>query len=86
VAEPRLLLVDEMSLGLAPIIVQRLLPMVRSIAEETGAGVILVEQHLTMAMEVSDRVCLLVHGEVVAQGPTAEMKDRRELFEASYLG
>ena len=86
VAEPRLLLVDEMSLGLAPIIVQRLLPMVRAIAEETGAGVILVEQHLTLAMEVSDRVCLLVHGEVVAQGPTAEMKERREFFEASYLG
>jgi branched-chain amino acid transport system ATP-binding protein len=86
VAEPRLLLVDEMSLGLAPIVVQRLLPMVRAVADETGAGVVLVEQHLAMAMEVADSVCLLVHGEVVAEGPTSEMKDRRELFEASYLG
>jgi branched-chain amino acid transport system ATP-binding protein len=86
VAEPRLLLVDEMSLGLAPIIAQRLVPMVREVADETGAGVVLVEQHLTMAMEVADTVCLLVHGDVVAQGPTSEMKDRRDLFEASYLG
>jgi branched-chain amino acid transport system ATP-binding protein len=86
VGEPRLLLVDEMSLGLAPIVVQRLLPMVRAVADDTGAGVVLVEQHLTMALELADRACLLVHGDVVAQGPVAEMKDRRELFEASYLG
>ncbi|MEQ1785506.1 MAG: ATP-binding cassette domain-containing protein [Acidimicrobiales bacterium] len=86
IAEPRLLLVDEMSLGLAPIVAQRLLPMVRQVADETGAGVVLVEQHLTMAMAVADAVCLLVHGEVVAQGPASEMKDRRDLFEASYLG
>ncbi|MGK2947387.1 MAG: ABC transporter ATP-binding protein [Acidimicrobiales bacterium] len=86
VAEPRLLLVDEMSLGLAPIVAQRLLPMVRQVADGSGAGVVLVEQHLTMAMAVADSVCLLVHGEVVAQGPVAEMRDRRDLFEASYLG
>lgn len=85
VAEPQLLLVDEMSLGLAPIVIERLLPMVRSIADDTGAGVVLVEQHLGLAMDAADRVCLLVRGEVVAQGPAAEMKDRRELFEASYL-
>jgi branched-chain amino acid transport system ATP-binding protein len=86
VTEPRLLLVDEMSLGLAPIVVQRLLPMVRAVAEETGAGVVLVEQHLTMALEVADRACLLVRGEVVAQGPTSELEGHRDLFEASYLG
>ncbi|MGK2930392.1 MAG: ABC transporter ATP-binding protein [Acidimicrobiales bacterium] len=86
VGQPRLLLVDEMSLGLAPIVVQRLVPMVRSVADETGAGVVLVEQHLDMAMGVADHVCLLVHGAVVAQGPVAEMRARRELFESSYLG
>jgi branched-chain amino acid transport system ATP-binding protein len=86
VAEPRLLLVDEMSLGLAPIIVQRLLPMVRAIAADTGAGVLLVEQHLTMAMEVADTVCVLVHGEVAAAGPAAEMRGRRDLLQATYLG
>ncbi len=86
VGEPRLLLVDEMSLGLAPIVVRRLVPMIRAVADDTGAGVVLVEQQLTMAAGVADRICLLVHGEVVAEGPTAEMRDRRDLFEASYLG
>jgi len=86
VAEPRLLLIDEMSLGLAPLIVQRLLPMVRSIAEDTGAGVVLVEQHLTMALDVADTVCVLVHGEVAAAGPAAALRDDRSLLEASYLG
>lgn len=85
VAEPRLLLVDEMSLGLAPIVVQRLLPMVRSIADDTGAGVVLVEQHLTMAMAVADTVCVLVHGEVAARGPADDLRDR-DLLAETYLG
>ena len=84
VAEPRLLLVDEMSLGLAPIIVQRLLPMVRSIADDTGAGVVLVEQHLSMALEVADSVCVLIHGEVSAHGPVADFRDR-DLLAETYL-
>jgi branched-chain amino acid transport system ATP-binding protein len=84
VAEPRLLLVDEMSLGLAPIIVQRLLPMVRAIADDTGAGVVLVEQHLSMALEVADTVCVLVHGEVAAHGPAEDLRDR-DLLAATYL-
>ena len=84
VAEPRLLLVDEMSLGLAPIIVQRLLPMVRSIADDTGAGVVLVEQHLAMALEVADTVCVLIHGEVAAHGPASELNDRALLTD-TYL-
>jgi branched-chain amino acid transport system ATP-binding protein len=86
VAEPKLLLVDEMSLGLAPIVVQRLLPMVRSIADETGAGVVLVEQHLAVALDLADQVVVLVHGEVTAAGPAAELRDRSDLFTSSYLG
>jgi branched-chain amino acid transport system ATP-binding protein len=84
VGEPRLLLVDEMSLGLAPIIVQRLLPMVRAVADDTGAGVVLVEQHLAMALEVADTVCVLVHGEAAAYGPAADLRDRALLAE-TYL-
>ena len=86
VGEPKLLLVDEMSLGLAPIIVERLLPIVRDIADETGAGVLIVEQHVHLALDVCDRAYVMSHGEIVLAGSAAELKQRPDLLEASYLG
>ncbi len=83
---PRLLLVDEMSLGLAPIIVERMLPIVREVADETGTGVLVVEQHIHMALGISDRAYLLNHGELVLEGDAAELAQRRDLLEASYMG
>jgi len=85
-SEPKLLLVDEMSLGLAPIIVERLLPVMRRVARETGAGVLLVEQHVHLALEVADRAYLLRHGEVVASGSADDLAEQAHLLEASYLG
>jgi branched-chain amino acid transport system ATP-binding protein len=86
VSSPKMLLVDEMSLGLAPIIVERLLPIVRDIADQTGTGVLIVEQHIHMALQVADRAYVMNHGEVVMEGPAAELSERRDLLEASYLG
>ena len=86
VTRPRLLLVDEMSLGLAPVIVERLVPILRRAADELGASVLFVEQHVALALEVSDRAYVLTHGRIGLEGPAAELRERRELLAASYLG
>jgi branched-chain amino acid transport system ATP-binding protein len=83
---PKLLMVDEMSLGLAPVIVQSLLPIMRDIADSTGAGVLIVEQHVHLALEVSDRAYVLSHGDLVLEGASAELSRSREVLESSYLG
>lgn len=86
VAEPKLMMVDEMSLGLAPVIYEELMPIVRRIADETGAGVLLVEQHVDLALEVADRGYVLNHGDLVMHGDAQDLLANRALLDASYLG
>jgi branched-chain amino acid transport system ATP-binding protein len=83
---PRLLLIDELSLGLAPVIVERMLPVVKTYAEEAEAAVILVEQHVELALEVADRACVLSHGSLVVDRPAHELRHDQELLQASYMG
>src|SRR6201996_854883 len=86
VTRPRLLLVDEMSLGLAPVIVERLLPILRRAADELGSSVLFVEQHVALALEVADRAYVLTHGRIALEGTAEKLRGRRDLVEASYLG
>lgn len=85
VRSPRLLLVDELSLGLAPIVAQSLLPAVRA-AAQAGAGVVLVEQHVDLALEVADRVLVLVRGRLELDEPAAAMRRDVARIERAYLG
>ena len=83
---PRLLLVDELSLGLAPVIVERLLPVVREFASSYGTAVLLVEQHVHLALEIADRGYVLSHGELVASDSAERLRADNALLTASYLG
>jgi branched-chain amino acid transport system ATP-binding protein len=76
--EPVLLLADELSLGLAPLVVTRLLKAVRAAADERGVGVLLVEQHVKQALRVADRVLVMRGGRIVLSGKASEVEGRLE--------
>jgi branched-chain amino acid transport system ATP-binding protein len=86
VQKPTVLLIDEMSMGLAPVIVESLLPIVRRIADDTGTSVVLVEQHVRLALEVADDAVVLVHGDVTLRGSAQELAADPKRLEAAYLG
>jgi sulfate-transporting ATPase len=84
---PKVLLVDEMSLGLAPIIVSRLLDALRQAADERNVGIVLVEQHVQQALAMSDRVCVIAGGRMTLEGSVAEVGHRvADAFLADVLG
>ena len=88
-ARPKLLLVDEMSMGLAPVALDPLAAVVRRIADESGVGIVLVEQHLVVAQSIADDVLVLRHGEVALRAPAADLADGTDLADAlhtTYLG
>ncbi|MGH9186729.1 MAG: ATP-binding cassette domain-containing protein, partial [Acidimicrobiales bacterium] len=85
IARPRLLLIDELSLGLAPAVVEPLLDMVRSIRAR-GVTIVIVEQSVNIALTICDRALFMEKGQVRYEGPAAELLDRPDLLRAVFLG
>src|SRR4051812_24357262 len=84
VARPRLLVIDELSLGLAPVIVERLLDAVRAIHAE-GATVVLVEQSVNVALTIATRAYFMEKGQVRFEGPTADLLAREDVLRSVFL-
>ena len=84
-AEPRFLLIDEMSLGLAPVVFQRLLPFVQRFAEH-GTGVLLVEQFTHMALGIATEAMVVSSGRVSYHGAAQPLRDSPATLHAAYLG
>jgi ABC-type branched-subunit amino acid transport system ATPase component/MFS family permease len=83
-SRPRLLMIDELSLGLAPAVVEQLLVIVRAIAEQ-GTTIILVEQSVNVALTVAERAVFMEKGEVKFSGSTAELLRRPDILRSVYL-
>lgn len=82
---PRVLLIDELSMGLAPLVVESLMPTLRWVADEAGAAIVLVEQHVSLALQLADHAIVLVHGEIRLSGPASKLRSDTEALEAAYL-
>ena len=83
---PRLLLVDEPSVGLAPILVSRMIAKIKELKEEYGLTVLMAEQNFNQAIKIADRGYVIVHGEIALAGDSAEDLRENELVKRYYLG
>jgi branched-chain amino acid transport system ATP-binding protein len=84
VSKPRFMLIDELSLGLAPVIVQRLIPTIRTVAE-SGVGVLLIEQFATVALGLAKNAYVMERGRIQFSGNASELKERPDLLQTAYL-
>lgn len=86
VLRPRVLMIDEMSAGLAPLIVERLLDVVADVARRHGTAVVLVEQHAEMALGIAQTALVLRHGRQAVLSSAADVLEHPDALESSYLG
>ena len=84
VSEPKILLVDELSLGLAPVVVKRLVPAIAAVAER-GVGVLLIEQFAHVALGLAEKAYVIERGRIRYAGPAQRLKDEPELLQSAYL-
>jgi branched-chain amino acid transport system ATP-binding protein len=85
ITSPKVLVIDELSLGLAPLVVHRLAKVVRDSATQ-GVGVLLIEQFTTLALQIATRACVLQRGRAVWMGPSQALREEPEILHVSYLG
>jgi ABC-type branched-subunit amino acid transport system ATPase component len=83
--DPEILLIDELSLGLAPVVVQRMLEIVDELRAR-GQTMLVVEQSLNVALSIADRAIFLEKGEVRFEGPAQELLERDDLARAVFFG
>jgi branched-chain amino acid transport system ATP-binding protein len=84
VTAPRFICIDELSLGLAPVVVQRLIPVVRDVAA-AGTGVLLIEQFATIALGLAERAYVMEGGRILYEGTSAELRAHPEMLQSAYL-
>ena len=84
VSQPRFVLIDELSLGLAPVVVSRLIPRIRSVAE-SGIGVLLIEQFATVALGLASQAYIMEGGRLRFSGPAQQLRDQPDLLQSAYL-
>lgn len=84
-ARPKLLLLDEPSLGLAPIVIEQIFEVIKALNKEEGTTVVLVEQNAEMALRISDRAYILETGRIAMEGACSELQ-KSEYVRKSYLG
>ncbi|MBO0713458.1 MAG: ABC transporter ATP-binding protein [Acidimicrobiales bacterium] len=84
VSHPRFVVIDEMSLGLAPVVVQRLVPTIRTLAAG-DVGVLLIEQFATVALGLAERAYVMDRGSMRFSGASRELQARPELLQSAYL-
>jgi branched-chain amino acid transport system ATP-binding protein len=84
VSKPKFILIDELSLGLAPVVLKRLIPTIRTVAE-SGVGVLLIEQFATIALDLAEQVHVMDRGRIESSGTATQFKENPELLQSSYL-
>jgi len=84
ISQPRYLLIDELSLGLAPVVVSRLIPVIAAVAE-SGAGVLLIEQFATVALGLAHQAHIMEGGRIRFSGLASELRDQPDLLRSAYL-
>jgi branched-chain amino acid transport system ATP-binding protein len=86
VQQPKVLLIDELSMGLAPMVVESLFEVIGRIGQASECAVVIVEQYVRLALEAADQALVLNHGRVVAREAAAALLAQPGVLEAAYFG